>query len=105
MIISSLALVLAAAMPVAPTSNPIHLHPKVKVLDERVNFTLFNPTMSFRDVIMGGHTYTVESHHTLGVKAPAGTVVFVASPGRSHKRGEFLLEVRPQENNTRISLD
>lgn len=105
MIISSLALLLAAAMPVAPTSNPIHLHPRVKVQDDRIAFVLTNPTGGFRDVKIDGRTYTIGSHQTLGIKVPAGTVIFSASRSFSHRVGEVLFEVTAIQNHTNIRLD
>ena len=105
MIISSLLLVLAAAMPAAPASNPIHLHPHVSVQDDRVFFRLNNPTKSFRDVKIDGHTYTLASHQTLDIKAPVGTLIYSDSRSYSHKRGDLLLEVSTAQDKTLVRLD
>ena len=105
MLISSLVFALAASGLASPFPNPIHLHPRVKVQDDRVLLKLVNDSDGFRDVKIAGQTYTVERHQALNVKAPAGTMIYSESSGRTHHRGDVLLEVTPAQNNTRITLD
>jgi hypothetical protein len=47
--------------------------------DARVFVTLVNKAVTFRDVKIDGHSYTLLPNDLLTVKAPAGTVVYAAS--------------------------
>ncbi|ADW70480.1 hypothetical protein [Granulicella tundricola] len=109
MIYSSLAvLALAASSTLAsaamPLGNLVHLHPHSQT-DTRVVVTLVNKSQSFRDVKIGGRNYTVTSHGTLAVKAPAGTVIYVNSYMPNHHVGDTLLDLSPEQNNTKVVLD
>ncbi len=103
MIITSLvAVVVSAAAAVGPFSSIIHLHPKQT--DSRISVTLCNQGNGFRDVRVDGHTYTINQHGTLTIKAPAGTVVYAASRTPLYKRGDIMLQVTPQIDKTRITV-
>jgi hypothetical protein len=110
MIYSSLAVIALAASAVVPSASAapslgslVHLHPHT--LDSRVNVSLVNKSYTFIDVKIKGETYTVRSHETLFVKAPAGTVVYSNSFMPNHKVGDALLSITPAINNTHVVLD
>jgi len=106
MIYSSLAvLALSASAAINPFANLVHLHTRPAQPDTRVSIVLSNQSVGFRDVKIGGHIYTVQSHHTLEVKAPVGTVVYAASPERNYHIGDAILELTPQLNNQTVTLN
>jgi hypothetical protein len=105
MIYSSLAvLALSASAVVNPFTNRVHMHPSTNHSDNRVSLVLYNNTSGFCDVSVDGHIYTVLQHHSLSIKAPAGTVVYAASPTLNHRRGEALLEVNPELNLQTVNI-
>jgi len=74
----------------------LHLHPGGShAQDPRVSFIAYNKGPMFQDVKIDGHVYTVLSHHSLLIKAPAGTAIYAESTGLGHKRGDLLLAVAP----------
>ncbi len=103
MMLSSLALALAASALASPFPNPINLHPHMP--DGRIAVRLVNENEGFRDVTIAGRNYTLLRHGVLDIKAPAGTMIYSNSPSHTHKRGDLLLEVKPANNNGVISLD
>jgi len=106
MIYSSLAvLALSASALVNPFSNLVHLHPRHAQPDTRVSIVLRNQAVGFRDVKIGGHTYTILASHSITVKAPVGTVVYAASAAAGYHRGDAIVEVTPQINNKVIALN
>jgi hypothetical protein len=106
MIYTSLAvLALSASAVVNPFTNLVHLHPRPAQADTRVALTLYNNGSSFQDVKIDGHFYTVSAHHTLEVKAPAGTVVYAGSRTASHQRGDAILEVTPKVNHQTLNIN
>jgi len=106
MIYSSLAvLALSANAFINPFTNLVHMHSRSAQPDTRVNIVLANKTTRFEDVKIGGHVYTVEANHTLEIKAPAGTVVYAASRTLNHRRGDTIVEVKPELNHQTINLD
>jgi hypothetical protein len=105
MIYTSLAvLALSASAVMNPITHLVHMHPRPAQADNRVSVVLYNNGNSFQDVKVDGHFYTVNAHHTLEVKAPAGTVVYAASRTFSHRRGDAILEVTPKVENQRIDI-
>ena len=106
MIYTSLAvLALSASAVVNPFTNLVHLHPRPAQADNRISLTLYNNTVGFRDVTIDGHTYTVLEHHTLQVKAPAGTVVYAGSRSPEYHRGDAILEVTPKVGNQTVNIN
>ena len=106
MIYSSLAvLALSASAVVNPFTNLVHMHPRPAQADTRIDIVLFNESPGFRDINVGGKIYTVQSHHSVELKAPVGTVVYAGSPTVTHKRGDAILEVTPKVNHQRVTLD
>lgn len=73
--------------------------------DARVFVTLVNMGVTFRDVKIDGHTYTLQPHELLTVKGPAGTVVYAASEFRRCHRGDMLVALTPSLDHSRISLN
>jgi hypothetical protein len=90
---------------VNPFTKLVHLHPRPAQADNRISVMLYNNGAAFQDVQVDGHFYTVYAHHTLEVKAPAGTVVYAASRSFSHQRGDTILEVTPKVENQRININ
>lgn len=106
MIYSSLAVLAMSASALAnPLSNLVHMHPRPAQPDTRVSVLLCNQGNGFKDIKIDGRIYTVEAHHDLTVKAPAGTVVYAASRTFNHHRGDAILELKPELNQKRITLD
>jgi len=103
MIYSTLAVLAMSASALLPISNPVHLHPKAP--DTRVEVTLYNSAVGFRDVKIDGHVYTVMPHQMLDIKAQPGVVVYADSRTLSLKRGAAILTVTPQLNHQRVNLD
>ena len=103
MIYSSLAVLAMSASALMPLSNPIHLHPKAS--DTRVEVTLYNNAVGFRDVKIDGHLYTVMPHQALFIKAAPGVVVYTDSRTLSLKRGDAILTVTEKLNHQRVNLD
>jgi hypothetical protein len=102
-----LALAASAALPAAAlpsVGNPVHLHPGSQK-DTRVTVELLNRTDNFRDVLIGGQSYTIHAHELVNIKAPAGTVIYVNSYMPHHHRGDALLSITPADNNTKVVLD
>ena len=93
MILSSLAAVVLSASAFSPLSHLVHLHPKAAQPDTRISVTLINQASSFRDVKVDGRVYTIGSHGTLTIKAPAGTPVFAESRTFEYRRGDLMLEI------------
>lgn len=103
--LSSLAvLALSASAALSPLSNLVHLHPHAQA-DTRVNVSMFNMSTSFRDVNVDGHIYTVMPKTTLLIKAPAGTEIFAASEMPFFHKGQRIIEVTPQLDHKRLSID
>lgn len=106
MIYSSLAvLAMSASAAINPFSNLVHMHPRSAQPDHRVVVVLRNNGMSFEDVKIGDQVYTVGAQHTLEVKAPAGTVVYAASRTLNHRRGDAIVELKPELNQSVIAID
>jgi hypothetical protein len=104
--LSSLAVLALSASALAnPFSNLVHLHPRPAQHDTRVSVVLYNKGISFRDVKIDGHIYTVTSHQMISVKAPVGTVVYADSKTPTYHRGDAIVEVTPKLNNQQINLD
>ena len=103
--LSALALTAASTPAVAaPPFGFIHLHSHA-VADTRIHVTFYNGATLFRDVEVNGQVYTVSSHQWLDVKAPAGTVVYAASSASGYRKGDALVSLTPQIDNTRITLN
>jgi hypothetical protein len=106
MIYASLAvLALSASAVVNPITHLVHMHPRPAQADNRISVVLYNNSLTFQDVKIGDHLYTVNARHTLEVKAPAGTVVYAASRSFSHQRGDAILEVTPKVGNQKININ
>ena len=106
MIYSSLAVIaMSASAALNPFSNLVHMHPRSAQPDHRVSVTLCNKGLSFEDVKIGDQVYTVQAKHTLTVTAPVGTVVYAASRTMTHRRGDAILEVKPELNNQIVNLN
>ena len=72
--------------------------------DTRVSVTLVNKSSVFRDVKIGGHSYTVLPNELLAVKAPAGTVVYAASSFGDYHRGDIMVELTSSLDHSRVAL-
>ena len=109
---SSLAiLAIAAAMAPAtanawPIGKVFHVHPATgQTQDARISVKVYNQAYVFRDVKVDGHVYTVMPHHGLVITAPAGTQVYAASTGFSHRRGDLLLTVTPATKDQTVYIN
>jgi hypothetical protein len=105
MIYSSLAiLALSASAAVNPFTNLVHLHPRPAQPDTRISLKIHNNGISFCDVRIDGHTYTVGEHKTVTVKAPAGTVIYADSRTPQYRRGDAIVAITPELNDHQIDL-
>jgi hypothetical protein len=73
--------------------------------DTRVFVTLVNKSVTFRDVTIDGHKYTMLPNDLLTVKAPAGTVVYAGSAYRKYHRGDALVALTPSMDHSRVALN
>ena len=106
MIYSSLAVLALSASALAnPLTNLVHLHPRPAQPDTRIEVELYNKGLSFCDVKIGGHIYTVGSHKGLVVKAPVGTVVYSDSKTAAYRRGDAIVELTAQIQDRKITID
>lgn len=97
----ALSLCTAASASAAGTNHDLRpTHKK----DARVFVTLVNTCVTFRDVRIDGHVYTLQPHELLTVKGPAGTVVYAASAYKSTHRGDALVALTPSMDHSRISI-
>jgi hypothetical protein len=88
-----------------PLGRLLHLHPTVSnSQDTRISVQVFNKGVGLQDLKVDGHIYTVLSHESLTIKAPAGTAVFAASPGYLHRKGDLLFAVTPEMKDAKISI-
>ncbi len=101
MIFSSLALVLLAAIP--NLGSHVHMHPLPA--DGRVEITLVNHGTRFCDIKVDGRSYEVGLSHSVTIKAPAGTLVYLDSAVPFHKRGDVLVALMPELNKTTMNLN
>jgi hypothetical protein len=106
MIYSSLAvLALSASAMANPLSHLVHLHPRHAQPDTRITFALRNNGICFRDVRIDGRVYTVQSHGSILVKAPVGTVVYADSQLAHYKRGDAIVELTAKLENQQVVID
>jgi hypothetical protein len=104
MIYTSLAVVvMSASSALSPLSKFVHLHQHSMRADARISVTLHNKTNSFADILIEGRTYEVPAHHSVSVKAPAGTLVFADGPNtKSHH--ERVVELSTAVNEKTIDV-
>jgi hypothetical protein len=105
MIYTSLAVLALSATAAAPQFGKlVHLHPHAAQNDTRVSLTIHNDASMFQDVKIDGHTYTVEANKGITVKAPIGTLVYVASSTGEHHRGDVLVQMTAQLDQKSIDI-
>ena len=105
MIYTSLAVAALVANAAIPSfTSLIHMHPKAKAADDRVQVLLINSSSQFRDVKVDGHNYTLNAGNTLSIKAPAGTVIYRNSYAPFHHRGDVLAALTPEMNRSHIDV-
>jgi hypothetical protein len=105
MIYTSLAVLALSATAAAPQfGRLVHLHPNATQNEARVSLTIHNDASLFQDVKIDGHIYTVEAKRGITVKAPAGTVVYVASNTGELHRGAVLVQITPQLDQKSIEI-
>jgi hypothetical protein len=103
MLYSALAVVaLSAASAISPFSRVFHAHPNLKA--NRINITIRNQAHVFQDVAVNGRDYTIMPHQWLHVSGPAGTTVVADSNHGDTHRGDTLVVLQPQVNNSAIDL-
>jgi hypothetical protein len=105
MIYTSLAVLALSATAAAPQLGKlVHLHPHAVQNDTRVSVTIHNDAFFFQDVRIDGHTYTLEARKGITVKAPVGTVVYIASSTGEHHRGDVLVQMSAQLDQKLIDI-
>jgi hypothetical protein len=82
----------------------VHQHPDT-TQDSRITIRLYNPGLTFRDVQVDGHTYTIQPHQTVTIKAPAGTAVYAGSTGAGHRKGDLLFAVTPALQDKTLTVN
>jgi hypothetical protein len=90
-----------ASASAAGTNHDLRPHKK----DTRVFVTLVNKSVTFRDVMIDGHSYTMLPNDLLTVKAPAGTVVYAGSAYRNCHRGDALVALTPSMDHSRVAIN
>ena len=91
-----------ASASAAVTNHDIQAH---HAQDARVFVTLENKAVTFRDVKVDGHTYTLQPHELLTVKGPTGTLVYAGSAFGKYHRGDALVALTPSLDHSRISIN
>lgn len=104
-----LALLAGSLAPVAASAAPlgkmIHMHPRGSHShDGRVTVFLVNKNDMFRDVQVGGKTYTVLAHESVSITAQSGTQIVAAGPA-SNARGNIVATIEPSLNSRLIYLN
>lgn len=99
-----LALSACAALSAGAAGTNRDLRPQ-HAKDARVYVKLENKSSWFRDVLINGHKYTVMPGELLAVTAPAGTVVYAASPFLSHHKGDAILTLTPSLDHQHVKLN
>ena len=106
MIYTSLAVVaMSVSAAINPLSSLVHLHPRSPKSDHRIVVTLYNPSVTFRDLKIDGSIYTIHEHEQITIKAPVGTMIYTASRTPIHQRGDVMLELTPQLDHQRILVE
>jgi hypothetical protein len=100
-----LALAAAASTSALALPHATGLHRNPPVPDTRIRVSVYNKGIMFRDVKIGGRVFTVLPHQAILVKAPAGTGVYAASPGATHRPGDLLFAITPDEQNKTIDIN
>ena len=93
-----------ASASAADINHDLQLQHKNKK-DARVFVTLVNKSVTFRDVKIDGHSYTLLPHELLTVKGPAGTVVYAASAFGKYHRGDALVALTPSMDHSRVAIN
>jgi hypothetical protein len=91
-----------ASASAAVTNHDFHAR---RAKDARVFVTLVNTGVTFRDVRVDGHIYTLQPHELLTVKGPAGTMVYAASSFGKYHRGDVMVALTPSLDHSRISIN
>ena len=111
-LVSSLAFLLLAGIisPAPANAWPLgklfHLHPHAaQPEDTRVAFHLTNQDGFMQQVKVEGHIYTIVPHGALTIKAAEGTEIYAVTSGIKHRAGDRLVAVRPQMQDTTISIE
>jgi hypothetical protein len=103
MLYSALAVVaLSASSFISPFSRAFHVHPNLKA--NRITVTLRNQGRVFQDVAINRRDYTIMPHQWLHVSGPAGTTVIADSNHGDTHRGDTLVVLQQQLNNSSIDL-
>jgi hypothetical protein len=98
----ALSICTAASASAAGTNQDIRpTHKK----DTRVFVTLVNTGVTFRDLKIDGHTYTLQPHDLLTVKGPAGTCVYAASSFGKYHRGDVMVALTQSMDHSRVSIN
>jgi hypothetical protein len=91
-----------ASASAAGTNHDLRLKHKK---DTRIFVTLVNKSVTFRDLTIDGHSYTMLPHDLLTVKAPAGTVVYAGSAFGRYRRGDALVALTPSMDHSRVAIN
>jgi hypothetical protein len=104
-------LLLAGAVAPAPANawplgKLLHMHPHpAQPEDTRIAFHLTNQDGFIQQVKVEGHIYTIVPHGALTIKASAGTEIYAVTSGIKHRAGDLLVAVKPQTQDTTISIE
>lgn len=72
--------------------------------DTRVFVTLVNKGVTFRDLKINGHQYTLQPNELLTVRGPVGTPVYAASSFGKFHRGDMLMALTASMDHSRVSI-
>jgi hypothetical protein len=89
-----------------PLGKLFHMHPHAtQPEDTRITFHLTNQDGFLQQVKVEGHIYTIVPHGALTIKASAGTEVYAVTSGIKHRAGDLLIAVKPQTQDSTISIE
>jgi hypothetical protein len=101
MLFTSLAAItLSATSLVSPFTRIFHMHPSLKV--DKISVSIQNQSHTFQEVSINGHSYTIYAQQWLHVRGPVGTTVVADSNHGTIHRGDTIVVLEPQLDNTRV---
>jgi hypothetical protein len=95
-----------AAVAAGPVGNLAHPYFAAKSTKEAtVQIKLHNKGAISQDVKVNDKVYTIKPNASITIKAPAGTQVYAATAGASHKSGDVLFAIGSQLDGETVSFN
>jgi len=88
-----------------PLGKLLHMHPAAQEQDKRITSRLWDGTAFARQIVVAGCVHTLLPNDGVMIKAPAGTEVLAASDSYKHRKGDVLVEMTADRNNSTVTLN